>query len=121
MVIVAFITGLAGATMLLLFSVRLVRTGIERAHGASFQRLLRNQKSLAGAGLSGVSLAVIMQSSAAVALLAAGFVSSGYLTPSMALAIVLGGDLGSALSCKFCLFQSTGSLRRCWLWVDGLR
>ncbi|WP_417273539.1 Na/Pi cotransporter family protein [Celeribacter halophilus] len=97
MVIVAFITGLAGATMLLLFSVRLVRTGIERAHGASFQRLLRNQKSLAGAGLSGVSLAVIMQSSAAVALLAAGFVSSGYLTPSMALAIVLGGDLGSAL------------------------
>lgn len=97
MAILTFIIGLAGATMLLLFSVRLVRTGIERAHGASFQRLLRNQTSLIRAGFSGLSLAVVLQSSAAVALLAAGFLTSGYLTFPMALAIVLGGDLGSAL------------------------
>lgn len=82
--------------MLLLFSVRLVRTGIERAHGASFQRLLRNQTNLIGAGISGVSLAIVMQSSAAVALLAAGFLGSNYLIFPTALAIVLGGDLGSA-------------------------
>lgn len=97
MVILNFIIGLAGATMLLLYSVRLVRTGIERAHGASFQRLLRRQKGLGGTAMSGLALAVIMQSSAAVALLAAGFAASGLLSFSMALAIVLGGDLGSAL------------------------
>lgn len=83
--------------MLLLYSVRLVRTGIERAHGASFQRVLRGQKRLTGAAASGLTLAVIMQSSAAVALLAAGFAASDFLSFSMALAIVLGGDLGSAL------------------------
>ena len=83
--------------MLLLFSVRLVRTGIERAHGAAFQRVLRDQSNLVGAAGTGLSLAVVMQSSAAVALLAAGFLASGYLAFPTALAIVLGGDLGSAL------------------------
>ena len=97
MAILNFIIGLAGATMLLLFSVRLVRTGIERAYGASFRRLLRDQTSLLGASATGVSFAVILQSSAAVALLAAGFLASGYLSFPTALAIVLGGDLGSAL------------------------
>ncbi|QIE55647.1 Na/Pi cotransporter family protein [Pikeienuella piscinae] len=97
MVILSFIISLAGATMLLLFSVRMVRTGIERAHGASFQRVLRKQANLFGAASTGMSLAVVMQSSAAVALLAAGFLASGYLSFPTALAIILGGDLGSAL------------------------
>ncbi|WP_205738083.1 Na/Pi cotransporter family protein [Granulosicoccus antarcticus] len=83
--------------MLLLFSVRLVRTGIERAHGAAFQKHLVKQTNLISASLSGVGLAVILQSSAAVALLASGFFMSGYLSFSTGLAIVLGGDLGSAL------------------------
>ena len=31
---------LAGATMLLLYAVHMVRTGMERAHGAALRRLL---------------------------------------------------------------------------------
>ena len=38
MTIIIFLTELAGATILLLYAVRMVRTGIERAFGASFQR-----------------------------------------------------------------------------------
>ncbi|MCY4287449.1 MAG: Na/Pi cotransporter family protein [Aestuariivita sp.] len=97
MAILSFIFDLAGATMLLLFSVRLVRTGIERTYGAFFQQLLQVQSNLTGAAMTGLSLAVVMQSSAAVALLVAGFLASGYLTFPTALAIVLGGDLGAAL------------------------
>ena len=97
MAIVSFLIHLAGATMLLLFAVRMVRTGIERSYGASFQRVLTQQRSLGKASLVGVILAIVLQSSAAVALLSSGFAVSGILTFSLGLAIVLGGDLGSAL------------------------
>lgn len=91
--------------MLLLFAVRMVRTGIERSFGASFQRVLTQNKSMVGSSLTGVMLAVVLQSSAAVALLAAGFAASGYLAFPAGLAIVLGGDLGSALIIQILSFQ----------------
>lgn len=97
MLIIKFLISIAGATMLLLFAVRLVRTGIERSFGASFQRIMTGQRGPAQASLVGLGLAVIMQSSAAVALLASGFAASGLLVFGTGLAIVLGGDLGSAL------------------------
>lgn len=97
MAILSFLISLAGATMLLLFAVRMVRTGIERSYGASFQRMMTSQRSLTQASLVGLALAIVLQSSAAVALLTAGFAASGMLGFSAGLAIVLGGDLGSAL------------------------
>ncbi len=97
MAIVTFLINLAGATMLLLFAVRMVRTGIERSYGASFQRLITRQRSAARASLAGLILAIVLQSSAAVALLASGFTASGLVGFATGLAIVLGGDLGSAL------------------------
>ncbi|AZV76514.1 Na/Pi cotransporter family protein [Parasedimentitalea marina] len=105
MAIVSFIISLAGATMLLLFAVRMVRTGIERSYGASFQRVLTGQRSLAQASMVGVALAIVLQSSAAVALLTAGFAASGMLSFTTGLAIVLGGDLGSALIIQILSFK----------------
>ncbi|PSL22154.1 Na/Pi cotransporter family protein [Shimia abyssi] len=105
MAILSFLISLTGATMLLLFAVRMVRTGIERAFGASFQRLLTESKSLTGASATGLMLAVVLQSSAAVALLATGFAASGYLAFGSGLAIVLGGDLGSALIIQVLSFR----------------
>jgi len=96
-VILTFLTHIAGATMLLLFAVRLVRTGIERRFGASFQRVLSAPRSAVGASAVGLTLAVVLQSSSAVALLTTGFAASGVLAFGSGLAIVLGGDLGSAL------------------------
>ena len=97
MVIVEFLISIAGATMLLLFAVRLVRTGIERSYGASFKRVMTQRSGMARASLVGMILALVLQSSAAVALLTAGFAASGSLGFGTGLAIVLGGDLGSAL------------------------
>ncbi|WP_412506949.1 Na/Pi cotransporter family protein [Roseovarius sp. SYSU LYC5161] len=105
MTILWFLVQLAGATMLLLYSVRMVRTGIERAFGASFRR---NMTAAGGAGRSalvGVFMAVVLQSSAAVALLAAGFTGTGALSFGTALAVVLGGDLGSALLIQVLSFK----------------
>ncbi len=103
--IVSFLINLTGATMLLLFAVRMVRTGIERSFGASFQRLLTQKTGVVGSSLTGLMLAVVLQSSAAVALLATGFAASGYLAFPAGLAIVLGGDLGSALIIQVLSFK----------------
>jgi phosphate:Na+ symporter len=105
MAILTFLISLAGATMFLLFAVRMVRTGIERSYGASFQRLLTGTGSQLHASGVGLGMALVLQSSAAVTLLVTGFASGGYLAFPTGLAIVLGGDLGSALIIQILSFQ----------------
>lgn len=83
----------------------MVRTGIERSYGASFQRLLTGTGSQLHAGGVGVGMALVLQSSAAVTLLVTGFASGGYLAFPTGLAIVLGGDLGSALIIQILSFD----------------
>ncbi len=95
--LLGFFVQLAGATMLLLYAVRMVRTGIERAFGASFRRHVTTTSSATAAASTGLVLAIVLQSSAAVALLVAGFAGSGALGFAPGLAIILGADLGSAL------------------------
>ncbi|MGC6452385.1 MAG: Na/Pi cotransporter family protein [Candidatus Puniceispirillaceae bacterium] len=101
MVIVQFLLELAGATILLLFAVRMVRTGVERAFGASFRRLVTGSNARFRATFAGMALATIMQSSVAVAMLIAGFVSAGTLSFQLGLPAMLGADLGSALVIQF--------------------
>ncbi|PCJ76881.1 MAG: Na/Pi cotransporter [Rhodobacteraceae bacterium] len=106
MSVLAFFLNLAGATMLLLFAVRMVQTGIERAFGPSFKRMMTNEKrNRMQTALIGLMLAVVLQSSTATALLATGFASGGFLTVGNGLAIVLGADLGSALVIQILSFD----------------
>ncbi|WP_425043832.1 Na/Pi cotransporter family protein [Primorskyibacter sp. S87] len=95
--IAGFIIEIFAATMLLLFAVRFVRTGIERRFGAMFERVLTGHSNPFLAGLSGMVLAAVIQSSAAVALLLTGFAAAGMVSFGLALAGVLGADLGSAI------------------------
>ncbi|TCO74075.1 Na/Pi cotransporter family protein [Rhodovulum euryhalinum] len=89
---------LAGAVMLLLWAVRMVRTGVERAYGTRLKAVLRRTRGDAvGAVLSGTVLAVLLQSSTAVGVLAAGFAASGILAVPTGIAALIGADLGSAL------------------------
>ena len=97
MIIVSFIVELMGATMLLLFAVRMVRTGIERAFGPSFKRVVTESRNRVSASVTGLVLAIILQSSAAVAVLVAGFSATGAVSFGVGLSVVLGADLGSAL------------------------
>lgn len=89
---------IAGAVTLLLWATRMVRTGMERSQKAVLHRLLSQGKrgQIKSAALGGF-VAVLLQSSTAVALIAAGFAASGKLTLSAGLATMLGADLGSAI------------------------
>jgi phosphate:Na+ symporter len=106
MSVLAFFLNLAGATMLLLFAVRMVQTGIERAMGPSFKRMMTNtNRTRIQTSLIGMIMAIILQSSTATALLATGFAAGGFLTVGNGLAIVLGADLGSALVIQILSFE----------------
>jgi len=88
----------AGATMLLLYSVRLVRTGVERASGPALRRAIADpaRGRFASAGI-GAAVALALQSSTATSVLAAGFAAGGLVTAASGLALVLGADVGTAL------------------------
>lgn len=89
---------LFAAILLLVWAVRMVRTGMERAYGTRLKRALRGSAgALPMAALTGTALAVLLQSSTAVALLASGFATSGILTVRAGIATLLGADMGSAL------------------------
>lgn len=105
-----FLLHIAGSAALLIWAVRLVRTGVERAFAAQLRLWLRRSGGhRALAALTGAGAAVALQSSTAVAMLTANFVAGGGLALAAGLAILLGADLGSALVAKLLL------LRQGWL------
>ncbi len=102
-----FILNLAGAAALLLWSVRIIRTGVQRAFKSELRTWLRrssNNPPLAAG--TGVLAAILLQSSTAVALLVANFATKGTLTVTVGLAIFLGADLGSAIVTQILLVRA---------------
>jgi phosphate:Na+ symporter len=97
---------LAGAVTLLLWAVRMVRTGVERAYGAALERILRQAKGsrIQAIGL-GAAVAMVLQSATAVGVLASGFAASGLVEFGTALTLLLGADLGSALVVRILSFD----------------
>ncbi len=89
---------IAGAVTLLLWAVRMVRTGMERSYEHVLTRLMRDSKGGAiKAAAIGLVMAVVLQSATAVGVLAAGFAANGTLSVATGIAVMLGADLGSAL------------------------
>jgi len=96
--LIRFLLNVAGAAALLIWAVRLVRTGVERGFAAPLRIWLRHsaRNRFLSAG-TGMCAAVFLQSSTAVAVLVSNFVAKGRLATAVGLAILLGADVGSAL------------------------
>lgn len=89
---------IAGSAALLLWGARMTRTGMTRAFGSAIRdRLRASTTNRYNSTLVGLTAAAALQSSTAVALLAASFASIGALGVGAGLAVMLGADLGSAL------------------------
>ena len=102
-----FLLHVAGAAALLIWAVRLVRTGVERGWSVPLRKLLRHGSDNRGlAAVSGTAAAVVLQSSTAVAVLTANFVAAGTLAAVAGLAILLGADLGSAIVAQILLARA---------------
>ncbi|HRX37044.1 MAG TPA: Na/Pi cotransporter family protein, partial [Aestuariivirga sp.] len=112
----AVIVNLLGGVALLLWGVRMVRTGVMRAWGDRLknfiQQRLGNRFSAFVAG--GVATA-ILGSATAMTLIVAGLAAAGAIGMVLGLAVVLGADVGSALVSA--VFASGSSLT---LWASPI-
>ncbi len=95
-----------GSVALLLWAVRMIRTGITRAFGARLRSIVAQ-----GAGnrfrafLAGLAVTTFLQSSTATALIVSSLASRGVLATLGALAVMLGADLGSTVAAQILSFK----------------
>ncbi|MGQ0483910.1 MAG: Na/Pi cotransporter family protein [Hyphomicrobiales bacterium] len=112
----AVIVNLLGGVALLLWGVRMVRTGIMRAWGDRLKRFIEHR--LGGrlqAFAAGGAATAILGSGTAMTLIVAGIAASGAIGTSLGLAVLLGADMGSAVVSS--LFASGSSLA---LWASPI-
>jgi phosphate:Na+ symporter len=89
---------LLGGVALLLWGLRMVRTGLMRGVGGDLRKFLGNSLSnrlfAFGAGLG---TTILLQSSSATCLLVTSFAGRGLVATAPALAVMLGADVGTSL------------------------
>ncbi|RVJ70749.1 Na/Pi cotransporter family protein [Sinorhizobium meliloti] len=97
---------LIGAVGLLLWGLRLVKTGVIRSFGVRLRRRIgsgtRNRLLAFGMGLVAT---IALQSSTATALMTASFAGSGFMSSMMAQAIMLGANVGTSLVTRILAFD----------------
>ncbi len=93
-----FLLHIFGAAALLLWGLRMVRTGILRAYGSQLRHFLSNAITNRFSAMgTGLFVALLLQSSSATGLLCSSFASRGLFSTSAALAIMLGADIGTSV------------------------
>ena len=97
---------IAGAAALLLWGVRMVRTGMTRAFGSALHRALASGTAspMRGFGV-GVGVTALLQSSTATALIVSSFAGRGLLATAAALPVLLGADVGTAVVAQVLSFD----------------
>jgi Na/Pi-cotransporter len=89
---------LAGAVALLLWGVHMVQTGVQRAFGSEFRRILsRGFGGRLQAFTRGLGVTAVLQSSTATALMITSFAAGGFIALVPALAAMLGANVGTTL------------------------
>jgi phosphate:Na+ symporter len=95
-----------GSVALLLWGVRMVRTGLTRAFGAALRRAVaacaRNRFTAFGGG---IAITGLLQSSTATALLVSSFAGRGLIPLPIAFAVMLGADIGTTLAAQVLSFD----------------
>ena len=92
------LTMILGAATLMLWGVRMARTGVMRVYGAEIRRILpRTLKNRVVALLAGAGSATILQSSIAVAMFTSSLAAMGIIPVADGLVLMLGADAGSAV------------------------
>src|SRR3954468_12921365 len=95
---VKHLLNLLAAIALLVWGTHLVRTGILRVFGANLRQVLaRSISNRYTAAIAGVGVTAVLQSSTATALIVSAFVGQGLITLPLALAVMLGADVGTSL------------------------
>jgi phosphate:Na+ symporter len=97
---------LAGSIALLLWGLRMVQTGVQRAYGARLRTALGTAlRTPAKAFFSGLGVTAVLQSSTATGLMLSGFAAGGLVELVPALAVMLGANVGTTLIVQLLSFD----------------
>ncbi len=100
------VLNVVGSVALLLWGVRMVRTGLTRAFGATLRRAIglcaRNRFT---AFMGGIAITGLLQSSTATSLLVSSFAGRGLIPLSIAFAVMLGADIGTTVAAQVLSFD----------------
>jgi phosphate:Na+ symporter len=100
------LVNLAGSVALLLWGVRMVQTGVQRAFGAKLNSFLAKAlHNRLEAFLTGIGVTAILQSSTATGLMVTGFAAGGLVGLVPALAVMLGANVGTTLIVQILSFD----------------
>ncbi|WP_319532310.1 Na/Pi symporter [uncultured Cohaesibacter sp.] len=99
--ILSFLIQLTSGAMLLLFSVRFMRIGIERLWSTQIHESLSDHSSTLRNLLKGTGLGFLMQGATVVMLMTASLAGTGSIPILSAAIVALGADMGSALAVQF--------------------
>ena len=100
------ILNVLGSVALLLWGVRMVRTGLTRAFGAALRRAIAAcSRNRVTAFLGGIAITGLLQSSTATSLLVSSFAGRGLIPLSIAFAIMLGADIGTTIAAQVLSFD----------------
>ncbi|MBI2585498.1 MAG: Na/Pi cotransporter family protein [Rhodospirillales bacterium] len=90
----------------MLWGMRMVRTGIERAYDSDLRQIVaRSVSNRLRALRVGIGVTAVLQSSTATALMVASFCAHGLMATAPALAVMLGADVGTTLVAQVLSFD----------------
>ncbi len=97
---------LLGGTALLLYGVRLVGEGLQRAAGARLRHVLASLSGDRFRALAvGAGVTALLQSSSATTVMLVGFASAGLLTLKQTIGVILGADIGTTVTVQLLAFN----------------
>src|SRR5258708_14679585 len=97
-----------GSVALLLWGVRMVRTGMTRAFGATLRQIVATStKTSARSFFAGIGVTGLLQSSTATTILLASFAARRLIVLSAPLGMLLGAHIGSTPTAQIFAFDVT--------------
>jgi phosphate:Na+ symporter len=97
---------LLGGTALLLYGVRLVGEGLQRAAGARLRHVLASLSGDRFRALAvGAGVTALLQSSSATTVMLVGFASAGLLSLRQTIGVILGADVGTTVTVQLLAFD----------------
>lgn len=101
-----FLFGLLGGLGLFLFGMKIMSEGLQKVAGDRMRQILAalTNNRLVGA-LVGVTVAALVQSSSATAVMVVGFVNAGLMSLMQAMGVVLGANIGTTVTAQIIAFK----------------
>jgi phosphate:Na+ symporter len=97
---------LLGGTALLLYGVRLVGEGLQRAAGTRLRHILQELSGNRFKALAvGAGVTAVLQSSSATTVMLVGFASAGLLSLRQTIGVILGADVGTTVTVQLLAFN----------------